>query len=434
MSATYEIDRYAAEWIREVGGSGHADYLEEILERTRRTRQRPAWTSPARWMPTPFADIRIAPRLPIVVRALVLVALLVALTLALIATGGLRRLPPPYGPANNGLMAFDVNGLIYLADADASHPRALTDTAAYDQLPTWSPDGTRLAYMQVFGTLDNPERGAFAIYDVEHGTKLDLPVPGDGTAYWGISWSPDSRSIALSADDHGIPALYILAVDGGGARRVELPNSMRARYPAWSPDGRLLAFSGMTDRFAVWVVGPDGSGLRRLTEPGTDEPGAIAWSPDGVRLVYATNVDASQPRALHVVNADGRADRAITAPTSRVGDPAWSPDGSALAFVRPAPAGSELVVARPDGSVDHVLISGGSITNAPAWSPDGTKLLAYHDVGPGCGTSSTPCDLRLVQIDIASGTIVTMPALAGRPDAPAGYTGGSSSWQRVTAP
>lgn len=435
MSRMIDLDPVVAEWIRDAGGSTRAIYLDAALERTRRVRQSQWWTSPSRWLPPSIADLRVAPKARTASVVLVLLALLVTLALALIQAGALRWLPPPYGAAGNGLIAFDQGGIIYLADADGGHPRPLSDGTSFDQQPTWSPDGTRLAYLQTRSVMGSLDTGMIAIADVEHGTRIQISVPDGGVAYRGIAWSPDSRSIAFAGDYQGWPSvIYVAAIDGSGVRRIDVPQTKQAWGPAWSPDGRLIAFTGMgVGDYAVWMVAPDGTGPRQITPAFATQIGPIAWSPDGTRLVYTTAVDASQPRSLRVVNPDGSEDHAIT-PVERVGDPAWSPDGRFLAFLRPAPEGAELVVARPDGTVEHVLFAGNSITNAPAWSPDGTKVLDYIEVNPGCGASIMPCDLRLIQVDIASGRTVTMPVLPGRSDAPSSYTGGASSWQRVTAP
>ncbi len=431
MTAYDDFERDAGAWIREIAGTTRADYLEAVLERTRTTRQRPAWSSPSRWLPAQLADVRLAPEVRTLALVLALVALLVAATIALVGSGAFRRLPPPYGPAHNGLMAWDNNGIIYVAEADGSRPRAITDGTSFDQLPVWSPDGTKLAYVQAFAVPDmSAPDGWFAIYDVEHETKVSIRVPDDNNAYWGLSWSPDSRLIACAADYQLIPSLYVVNADGSGVRRIVLPDAMRAWYPAWSPDGRLIAFAGAAAaRYAVWVIAPDGTALRRLTTPSVDQPWGIAWSPDGSRLVYLSSADSNEPRSLRVVNGDGSGDHAITDGTERVGMASWSPDGRLLAFVRAiGDVPAQLVVTFGDGTVERVLSSGRFTLAPPAWSPDGTKVLAYQDAGLGSGTG--PSDLRLITADVGTGALATMPPLAGRPDA-SGYDGGVSTWQRV---
>ncbi len=431
MTASDDLERYAGAWFREIAAETPADYLEVVLERTRRTRQRPAWSSVARWLPSPIADLRLAPEVRTVALVLLLVALVVTFALAVAAMGGFRRLPPPYGPAANGLIAFDNGGIIYLARADGSSPRAITDATSFDQLPVWSPDGTKLGYVQTFQP-DGPQDEWFAIYDVASDTRIRIRVPDDNYAYWGITWSPDSRSLAFSADHQGRPSLYVVDADGAGLRRLELPDTMRARYPAWSPDGKQLAFSGAAAaRYAVWEIAPDGTGLRRLTDPSIDEPYGIAWSPDGSRVVYASNVDES-PRSLRVVNADASGDRAITSAVDRVGAASWSPDGRFLAFILQRENNpSQLVVTRPDGSPERALSTGRFTVNAdaPAWSPDGTKIVSFVDVATGCEAS--PCDPRLITVDLETGSVATMPPLPGRPEVTAGYYLGTGTWQRL---
>ena len=81
---------------------------------------------------------------------LVVLLLLVALAVAALAfVGSIRRLPPPYGPARAGLIAFDAGGDIVVAKADGTDRRQLTSGPAEELQPTWSPDGTRLAYQSL---------------------------------------------------------------------------------------------------------------------------------------------------------------------------------------------------------------------------------------------------------------------------------------------
>jgi WD40 repeat protein len=196
----------------------------------------------------------------------------------------------------------------------------------------------------------------------------------------------------------------------GGESKLLLATSDSESRPAWSPDGRRLAFSRQPSGggdgccAAIYTVGHSGSGLTRVTHhpfPALDPQ----WSPDGRRIVY-TGMTRSNPSNayqddrhlvpdLYVTDADGR--RAVRI-AERGANPAWSPDGSRIAFVRPRESdtggGEQLWAANPDGGGLKRLSPERGVALDPAWSPDGDRiaLTANHSVSvlPAEGGEPTP--------------------------------------------
>lgn len=146
----------------------------------------------------------------------------------------------------------------------------------------------------------------------------------------------------------------------------------RDKNPAWSPDGKLIAFNTGEAPEQIWVARPDGTGHRKLSRGGAPDLQA-AWSPDGRRIAFASMPAGSWD--IYVMDADGgNRTRVLTSPSNDTA-PAWSPDGSRLAYQRgdEERASSEIRIVDADGSRDRRLISGAR-NESPAWSPDGARI------------------------------------------------------------
>ena len=169
--------------------------------------------------------------------------------------------------------------------------------------------------------------------------------------------------------------------DGSGQRRL----TRRGHTPAWSPDGRRIAFV-ITGK--LYVVNADGSGHRTLTPRiGDGAAASLAWSPDGRKLLVLLEHGSAPLCAIcdriYVLNADGSELRDLTrklAGVRRFGagpasDPVWSPDGRKIAFVRLNTRHGVYVI-NADGSAVRNLTPKprGAAYSAPTWSPDGRKI------------------------------------------------------------
>ena len=162
---------------------------------------------------------------------------------------------------------------------------------------------------------------------------------------------------------------------------------METRSLAWSPDGRKLAFLHEGDGrcgqgcFSLYVVNSDGSGLRNLTSklatgghPGAGPASDPAWSPDGQTIAFV-RLNASLGEPIYVVKADGSRLRNLTPkPVGAYAAPAWSPDGRKIAFVSDRDGNSEVYVMNADGSGKRNLTRDRARDVFPIWSPDGRRI------------------------------------------------------------
>ena len=188
------------------------------------------------------------------------------------------------------------------------------------------------------------------------------------------TWSPDGRRIAFGSDRDGNREIYVMNADGSGVTRLT-DNDAIDSGPAWSPDGRRIAFSSTRDgSFEVYVMNADGSGVTRLTDNDAFD-WHPAWSPDGRHIAFDSDRDGNWE--IYVMNADGSGVTRLTYNGAADGSPAWSPDGQRIAFGTGRHGKYEIYVMNADGSGATRLTYNGARDLFAVWSPDG-RHIAFH--------------------------------------------------------
>ena len=423
-------DAAVSAWLQDGPELGPVEGLEAILSETRAVRQRPARTFPSHWLPMsldrgPGALRRPTPLLVV----LVLAALIAAVVLA-IAVGSQRRLPPPFGFAANGAIAYDTGngGHAFLADADGRNPRRLPGQGI-ERRPTFSPDGMRIVYFSrpfdFPGTSADPLGSEFQIFLANPDGSNAHPILGGAKfrldPFVPPSWSPDSRSIAFRADAGGSDEIWVVEVDGVAPPAAITSGTATPSAPAWSPDGKWIAYvewrPGTPGVNALMVARPDGSGrvlLHAQDSLGPDEGAfgeTLRWSPDSTRIAYARGRDPAtgEPEYwayLAVASLDGTETVVWPEPSGWLHFPTWSLDGRRLYFV----TGETVNVIRAHDlttSADAVVdVCGAAIPGPLQLSPNGELLVEACPGAPilGAVSSAGPAPLALptdaVRIDI----------------------------------
>ena len=168
-----------------------------------------------------------------------------------------------------------------------------------------------------------------------------------------LVWSPDGRTI------HSGP--HLVRTDGSGSRWL----SYIPLTAVWSPDGRRIAFAASrgptpgpprySSQSDIYVMNADGSGTRKLTHNALQnaEP---AWSPDGRKIAFRSTRNGN--RDIYVMNADGSGKRNLTRNAAWDSRPSWSPDGRKIAFVSNRDGRLEAYVMNADGSGQRNLTQG----------------------------------------------------------------------------
>ena len=266
-----------------------------------------------------------------------------------------------------------VQGL-FTAAADGSHARRLFQCGARGcREPAWSPDGNRIAF--VWGE-DIYTVNADGTH-IRRLTRARTPL-GDGHP----AWSPDGARIAfivLRVQPHNLPGIFLMDADGSHVRRLTncLPDCVQS-LPAWSPDGLMMAYSGQTD---IFVMAETGGSSRKLTDcsaiPGCLDALDPTWSPDGRLIVFEVEREGGR-RSLYLMNADGTGLRQLTfhnddccaswqpLPASpSTGQPSLSANGEIWAGIGGGDGPSFVYSVEPDGSGTTLLFSDGRDSSSP---------------------------------------------------------------------
>jgi TolB protein len=213
--------------------------------------------------------------------------------------------------------------------------------------------------------------------------SASFPVAG-GDTFVEPHWSPDGARIAyVRTVGAGPPTdVYAVNADGTGDHKVA-PSLYTSGWLSWSPDSKQLAIAGASAEgqpAAIFITNVDGTATRQLTHVvETDQAHSFpAWSPDGTRIAFQ-----SERNGLSVINVDGS--NLVKIDTVYPSRFAWSPDSQWIAFH--SERGGDVGIIHPDGSGRRVLASGvrssGDVLDRVEWSPDGRTLAFDAEQGIG---------------------------------------------------
>lgn len=336
---------------------------------------------------------------------------------------------------------------IYVKLIGAETPLRLTTHPAQDINPVWSPDGHHVIFLRQTAegsdiystpTLGGAERKLASLAPYQ--------VPSEGNSAY---FSPDGKFLA--APDRASPSepfcVHLLSLETGEKRRVTTPPAgyLGDYYPAFSPDGKWLAFvrSPRWSTEDLYLVPVTGGPPRRLTFDNLTVNG-LAWTPDSREIIFPSRrggstrhlwrvrIDGGAPEPVDTVGTDVlspalsiRGDRMAYTQTlddiniwrleldaagkvksqseliaSTFGDhaPDYSPDGSKIAFASGRSGSSAIWVCESDGSKPRLLHSCGPyVTGTPRWSPDGRRIV-FDSRSCASGGDGNP-DIYLISAD-----------------------------------
>jgi len=304
----------------------------------------------------------------------------------------------------------------FLANADGTDERQLPfNVGPFD----WSRDGTKIVFSANFP--NESDDAEVVVYSFETGQLTNLTNSPAFDA--NPSFSPDGKQVIFNSDRDGNAEIYLINVDGTGLRRLT-DHPGKEAFQAFSPDGTQIVFNSNRENEKVGIylmnVNDDSPPVRVSGTKYNAEVRPGCWSPDGTKIVFTSDMDGEKYNvysttvepvkvtefanagndeirsvaispdgkrfALGVKLSDGTGELRLLDVASRASTkiasaenfdlaPAWSPDGTAIAFAKKTGGNTEIFTIESDGHGLTNLTNDEARDGSPAWSPDGTKIM-----------------------------------------------------------
>ena len=274
---------------------------------------------------------------------------------------------------------------IYVMGVDGGNLQNLSNNPSSDTTPSGSPDGKRIAFMSTRDGHVHAKHG-YPIYDIyvmdaDGGNQQNLT----NNPHYDLSpaWSPDGKRIAFASNmfapdgERGrlIFDICVMNADGGDPQRLT-NNPLDDRDPSWSPDGQRIVFSARREghvvhnldiTYEIYVMDTDGGNQQRLTENRNND-WSPSWSPDGKRIAFSSDRKGDVVKFdIYVMDADGGNQQKLTNHRGWDSSPSWSPDGERIAFMSRRDGNGEIYVMDADGGNLQNLTNHPHGDGSPAW-------------------------------------------------------------------
>jgi Tol biopolymer transport system component len=274
-------------------------------------------------------------------------------------------------PGQNGRIAFMTwqqptydTSEIWTMDGAGAELDRLTDNAVADQTPAVSPDGQRIAFA-------SNRDGNYEIYVMDQYGANPVDLTNNAAGDSDPQFSPDGQKIAFVSNRDGNFEIYLM--DADGSHQIRLTTNQADDFePAFSPDGQKIAFSRTVAGYShIFVMDANGANEIDLTphnDPYSDH--APDFSPDGQHIAFTSNRGPDPPATEHiyVMDANGDNQTGITNTSAFDTYPAFSPDGTKIAFSRATQSQYDVYVMDANGANATNLTNSLAQDTYPAWA------------------------------------------------------------------
>jgi Tol biopolymer transport system component len=283
---------------------------------------------------------------------------------------------PTFSPDGKSIVyASDVeaNFEIYTKVIATGETKRLTHNLGHDSFPSYSPDGTQI----IFNSDMEKENNDVYLMNAD-GSGLRKMTDGPG---WDASppncWSPDGTQVLLLSDNNGGKEnIYVMNIEPFAPRRVARKiESDQPLDPAYSPDGEKIVYALPNE---IRIL--DTKSQTEKTVYKISSASSLSFSPDGSKLLFHARIEENTE--ICSVNVDGSGFANLSQNPSRDMAPAYSPDGTRIAFAASRASGTstfEIYVMNADGSDPRLVFGDRAISSAPTWAPDGKTIVFAND-------------------------------------------------------
>ena len=247
-------------------------------------------------------------------------------------------------PDGARILYRDDANVLHVMGADGGQYGAVGNTPVIGGFPSFSPDGTRIAFS---GTA-NVNQNMFVMNSDGTNVQQLTTTNSDGQG----DWSPDGTKIVFMSTRTGVQQIFTMNADGTNQTNVSNNATFNDARPAWSPDGMKIAFlrrpiSGPQPQANIWTMNADGTGQLAITSgPFVDRD--PTWSPDATMIAFDSTRDGN--REIYKVSSLGGPVTRLTNNPAVDNDPDWAPDNSAIAFTSQRSGSNRIWTMNTDGS------------------------------------------------------------------------------------